>query len=99
MPEPTLPVAPVTADDPVKKKNEEEKEKTDGKDALKGKDEKEGEGEELVEGDATFAFGDDAEQDVLDEETRRFEEYVNLPGISYAVWSNISQRKHHSGAP
>ena len=48
MPEPTLPVAPVTADDPVKKKKEEEKEKTDGKDALKGKDEKEGEGEELV---------------------------------------------------
>ncbi|KAK8239777.1 centromere kinetochore component CENP-T-domain-containing protein [Phyllosticta capitalensis] len=33
-----------------------------------------GEGEELVEGDATFAFGDDAEQDVLDEETRRFED-------------------------
>ncbi|KAK7548407.1 centromere kinetochore component CENP-T-domain-containing protein [Phyllosticta citricarpa] len=31
-----------------------------------------GEGEELAEDDATFAFGGDAGQDVLDEETRRF---------------------------
>lgn len=48
MPEPTLPVAPVRADDPKKpKKDEKEEDKLNGKQANASK-EKEGEGEELV---------------------------------------------------
>lgn len=51
MPAPSLPVAPVTSEDPVKKKKDEEKESANGKgkeDASKAKGDKEEEGDELV---------------------------------------------------
>ena len=52
MPEPTLPVAPIRADDPKKKKQESEDEKGKGKDTADASkvngEVKEGEGEELV---------------------------------------------------
>lgn len=51
MPAPSLPVAPVTSEDPVKKKKDEEKDSANGKgkeDASKAKGDKEEEGDELV---------------------------------------------------
>lgn len=52
MPEPTLPVAPVRADDPIKKKKGEEKDgkpdETESGSASKANGQKEDEGEELV---------------------------------------------------
>ena len=48
MPEPTLPVAPVRADDPKKPKQEEKEQDKTKDSASKVNGDKEGEGEELV---------------------------------------------------